>query len=77
MISCQTATVSEIAKFARRPNAEKPCIANGDGTCFRDGVRINTTNMICGEAENFGDIQEHLELMEYYYYRCKKYKRCN
>lgn len=77
--SCQTLppSLQEIADFAGRPASEDPCIANGDGTCFRSGDIVQTTNMICGEAIDFDNIQTHLEKMERFYYECKNFKRCD
>ena len=74
--SCQTPQAEQIGRYNNRPITELPCISNGDGTCYRDGELFNTVNMICGDASDFDKIQTHLERMEFYRWRCKKYGRC-
>ena len=74
--SCQSVTAYKIARYVGRPNLENPCIANGDGTCYRDGDLYETENMICGPAQDFGDLQTHLESMEFFKWKCKKYGNC-
>ncbi len=68
LISCQT----DISRTLGRPNLPAPCIANEDGTCFRNGARIVVTNMECSESKNIVDIEEYLLDIELELYKCKK-----
>lgn len=77
LISCRTPSSGEIARFNNRPEVNDPCIANGDGTCFRGGELLNTTNMLCGESENYFIIQNYIDRLEKYRYYCKKFGRCD
>jgi len=75
--SCQSPTARDIAKYVGRPNLEIPCISNGDGTCVINGeLRDLTPGMLCTDTNNFQDMQNHLEMMEFYKYKCKKFGRC-
>ncbi len=76
LTSCQTPTTREIADYVGRPELGIPCIANGDGTCFENGEIKETTNMLCAPPTTWNLGQDHLENMEYYTYRCKKFGRC-
>lgn len=67
----------DIGKILGRPQIPASCIANGDGTCFRNGQRIPTTNMECMESRNVSDIESYLLDIELDLYKCKKNpKRC-
>lgn len=74
--SCQTPTAGEIATFNGRPDFEIPCIANGDGTCFRDGEIEDNTNNLCGSGGGFDQVQDWIEFLEKYRYNCLKFGRC-
>ena len=73
--SCQTPNAARISQYVGRPNFESPCIANGDGTCFREGGLQDNTNNICGTPRGYDDVQDHLEEIEKRLYICLKFKR--
>jgi hypothetical protein len=54
-----------------------PCIANEDGTCFRDRELENVVNYLCGRGSEYDAIQDHIEKLEQFYFECKKFKRCD
>lgn len=73
-MSCQT----DIGRTLGRPDIPAPCIANEDGTCFREGIRIPVVNMECSESRNIADIEEYLLDIELELYKCKKSpRRCS
>jgi hypothetical protein len=75
--SCQSVDAENVARYIGRPTFANPCLANGDGTCFQNGELRDTTNMICGEADDFDLIQTHLENVEFRLYRClRSGRRC-
>ena len=76
-LSCQTPDSRRVAEYVGRPSFSNPCIANGDGTCFQNGELRETTNMICGDADSYDDVQTHLENVEFRLFRClKSSRRC-
>ena len=77
IVSCRTPSTGEIARFNNRPQTKAPCISNGNGTCFRDGELFNTTNMLCGESDDYLAIESYIDMLERYRYFCKKYNRCD
>ena len=74
--ACQTIDAARIAEYVNRPITDSPCIANGDGTCERNGETVDNTNNLCGNAYDFNLLQKHLEKMERFMYNCKKYGEC-
>lgn len=77
LISCRTPSTGDIARFNNRPDVKDPCIANGDGTCFRNGVIFPTENMFCGDANDYFDMNNYIDFLEKYRYYCKKFNRCD
>ena len=73
MISCQTDTSKKLG----RPEFPNPCISNGDGTCFRDGVEFRTVNMECTESKHITTFQSYLLKIERDLVVCRKSsKKC-
>ena len=78
LISCKAPSQREIGRYANRPMIKNPCLSNGDGTCYRNGVLIeDTLNFIMGEYEDYQKIQCHLMELEKFYYYCKEFNQCN
>lgn len=75
LIGCQTPTAREIARYVGRPEFEPACIMNGDGTCYKDGELLDSTNMLGAPPKEFEQLQRHLESVEKRLYICLKYKR--
>ena len=63
---------TDVGRALGRPKLPPSCIANGDGTCFRDGERLPTTNMECTESSNVADFEDYLYDIELGYYKCRK-----
>lgn len=79
MLGCQNTTTRQIAEYAGRPHMDKQaCVANDDGTCFElsSGDEKEVEGMFCREAILWNDMQNHLERIELFYWRCKKFGRC-
>lgn len=49
---------------------------NNEGTGFRNGVEIDTTNFICVDPKEYGIIQDYYEDKEYRLYLCLRHNRC-
>lgn len=76
VVSCQTPTASDIARFNGRPTFAPPCISNGDGTCYRDGELEDNLNNLCGSGGEFDQVQDWIEFLEEWRYKCIKFGRC-
>ena len=70
-LSCNTPS-----RYFSRPSIS-PTIANGDGTGYRNGELVNTTNMICVSPNDYTVIEDYFDDKEYRLYICLKYNRCN
>jgi len=77
LVGCQTPSYNDIARFNNRPNVLDPCIANGDGTCFRNGELQDNKNNICGDSLDYDNLQKHIEFLERYRYNCIKFGACD
>lgn len=69
LISCKTPS-----QYFNRPNID--LTVNNEGTGFRNGIEIDTTNFICVEPLEYEAIQEYYEDKEYRLFKCLKYGRC-
>ena len=49
---------------------------NNEGTGFRNGVEIDTTNFICVDPSEYEILQDYFEDKEYRLFLCLKYNRC-
>lgn len=68
---CQT----DISRRLGRPDMPSSCIANGDGTCFRNGQVLETVNMECMESLNIADMQAYINKIELELFICKKNRK--
>jgi len=67
----------EIGSVLGRPWVPQGCISNGDGSCFRAGIRVPTKNMNCTEDRYVVDIEGYLLDIELQLYKCRKdSKKC-
>lgn len=73
LTACQSTNISE---YNKRPKIDDECIANGDGTCFRNGIAIPTTNMYCGDPVQIDNMLRHLEDMEKFRWKCLEFGDC-
>jgi len=73
MSSCQT----DIGRVLGRPETPSSCIANEDGTCFRNGLEMPVVNMECIESSHRTTLEEYLLEIELQLYLCRKSpKKC-
>ena len=64
----------DIAEELGRPKTPTSCLANDDGTCFRNGREIQVENMECIESHHSTDLQEYVLKLERKYYKCSREK---
>lgn len=70
LIGCKTPS-----QYFSRPKV-LPTI-NNEGTGFRDGVEIDTTNFICVDPKEYEVLQDYYDDKEYRLFLCLKFNRCN
>lgn len=72
-ISCRSQAPRQ---YFNRPIV-KPTIANGDGTGYRDGELVDTTNMICAPPLEYNLIEDYFIDKETRLYFCLRFGECN
>lgn len=70
LISCNTPE-----DYFKRPDVP-PTILNGDGTGFRNGEIVeDTTNFIAVNPDEYIELEEYIDDLEYRLFICIKYRR--
>ena len=50
---------------------------NNQGTGFRNGVEVDTTNFLCVDPKEYEVLQDYYDDKEYRLFLCLKFNRCN
>lgn len=74
LTSCRTQVPRQ---YFNRPEYD-PTISNGDGTGYRNGELVDSTeNMLCIEPTKYQKLEEYWIDKEYRLYVCLRFNNCN